>query len=105
MSQHLFPRHPVHQPTESLLGYILRLTEQNGYKSPGDILYHAGLRRAVTADTFKLTEIAGRIGRTRLDMLPIGYYSTGQKGSRRCLLGHSLRLNDLSLRKPKLCPD
>ena len=31
-------RHPRPHPTESLFGYILRLTEENGYPTPFSIL-------------------------------------------------------------------
>jgi len=37
MSMPLLVRHPAPKPTESLLGYVLRVSEGNGYSSPWSV--------------------------------------------------------------------
>lgn len=54
-------RHPAPNPTESLLGYVLRVSEGNGYSSPWSIYCLAGMksneRRASRVELEKLAKI------------------------------------------------
>ena len=43
MNAKLLVRHPAQFPTESVLGYVLRLSEENGYQSPWGIYHLSGL--------------------------------------------------------------
>jgi hypothetical protein len=43
MNATLLVRHPKRNQTESILGYLLRLSEQNGYSSPSKLLQLAGI--------------------------------------------------------------
>ena len=103
-------RTPTPKPTESLLGYVLRVSEANGYETPWHVLAHAGLNQAEISSTGlpvdKLTAVLG-LPRNGLDHL--AYSVTDSGGERNYqLLGHSLgkRLgyDPLRLHKPQVCP-
>jgi hypothetical protein len=44
VSMPLLVRHPAPDPTESLLGYVLRVSEGNGYSSPWSVYCLAGMK-------------------------------------------------------------
>ncbi len=105
MSGYLLPRHPAHHATESLLGYILRLSQENGYETPTSILSRARIRPANLRQSYKLTEVAKLTKCFPASMLSIAYHLHAKKRSQHCLLNHVVRQQDLSLTRPKLCPE
>jgi hypothetical protein len=58
MSTPLLVRHPAPYPTESLVGYVLRLAEENGYTSPWSVYNLASLKQNEIRTTgFKLEKL------------------------------------------------
>jgi len=103
-------RTPSHFPTESLLGYVLRVSESNGYETPWHILSYANIRPGqMTAAGFPTEKLATVLNRSADALDGISYCGTdeaGQRGFR--LLGHSLgrglKYAPLRLRHPAICP-
>ena len=64
VSAELLVRHPAPFPTESLFGYILRLSEENGYTTPWTLFLTAGMKeheiRGTGVRVRKLARIANR---------------------------------------------
>ena len=59
MTTPLLVRHPAPFPTESLLGYILRLTEVNGYTTPWSLFLLAQIRQHEARSTgMKVAKLA-----------------------------------------------
>jgi hypothetical protein len=100
----LLVRHPTHDPTESLMGYILRLAQVNGYDTPWSLLTFAGMRQceARTAG-IRVSKLAAVTNRTEDDIEPI-VYSNHPNPRICCLLQHPIPTMYLRLTKPALCP-
>jgi hypothetical protein len=103
-------RTPHHRPTESLLGYVLRISEANGYDTPWHVVAHAGiLRGEMTTAGFPVQKLAAILGRSPDDLNDISYSGLDENEDREFrLLGHTLGkgLNSepLRLTKPVICP-
>jgi hypothetical protein len=98
-------RHPGPKSTESLLGYVLRLSEENGYESPWRVHELAGLKQSETRTTgIKIKKLAtiARCPASELDEIAFGPSADHPRWAR--LLGHPLVPTDLIITKPKLCP-
>ena len=100
-------RTPAPHATESMLGYVLRISETNGYDTPWHVLSTAGIQRdhSYTAG-FPARKLAAALGLavTALDGLAYarsdgnaGYQLLGQE------LGRSQRTLPLRLTAPKIC--
>lgn len=105
MSHPLLVRHPDPKATESLLGYILRLTETNGYSSPWSIYQFAGMTQGEVRTSGmtpeKLAPVVGEHG-PRLKQLSLAHAS---KGPRWCqLLGQELNPTHVDVLRSKVCP-
>jgi hypothetical protein len=101
----LLVRHPNPYPTESLLGYVLRVSEGNGYSSPWSVYRLAGLKsHEMRASGIRLEKLA-RITNWPEEKLDAIAYSAppGQPRWSR-LLGHPLLPQDLNLSHPRFCP-
>lgn len=101
---------PSPKPSESLLGYVLRISEANGYPTPWHILKYAGIeQQKMRSAAIPLHQIAKTLGRSPQEFEPISYAK--EVGGQRIfqLLGHNLGagLNQglLRLVHPALCPD
>ncbi len=98
-------RHPGPKSKESLFGYVLRLSEENGYESPWRVHALAGLKQSETRTSGikvkKLAAIARRPA-SELDEIAFAPSANHPRGAR--LLGHPLVPTDLNITKPKLCP-
>jgi hypothetical protein len=101
-SQHLLPRHPAPRRTESLMGYILRLSEENGYSTPFKMLPRAGIRRI---SPYKFTDISKLTQSSPAFIRSIGYHLGAKKHGHYCLLWHAVRSRDLLFSRAKLCPE
>lgn len=105
MTTRLLVRHPEPQPTEGLPGYVLRLGEDNGYRSPWDVFCLAGIRQKemkssrIRAD--KLAKVCN-LPSARLDIMAHSAPPGQPCWSR--LLGHPLLANDLNLTRSRICP-
>lgn len=105
MSSPLLVRHPAPYPTESLVGYVLRLAEENGYNSPWSVYRLAGLKQnEIRTAGFKLEKLAVIINRpvSELDDLRFSAPPTNPRWAR--LLGNCLVPTDLNIVSPGLCP-
>ena len=101
---------PAPFATESLLGYVLRLAENNGYKGPAEILMAAGYdeKERRTAG-FSLEKLAATVGRDPAELEGISYYGQADGAPIRCkILSHELhkylKASPLQLKKPAFCP-
>lgn len=101
---------PWHKPMESLLGYVLRVSERNGYDSPWHVMSHAGIPQGkMDSAGFPFAQFAEIIGRIPDDLAPISYVRTNDEGIREFQilgqpLGGTLSSTPLRLNKPQLCP-
>jgi hypothetical protein len=103
-------RTPFHAPTESLLGYALRLSETNGYETPWHILKLAGIEpSAMTNAGFPVAKLAAILGRRPEALRNIAYMMPfGRQTSYVILehqLGGSLTTSPFRLQRPALCPE
>jgi hypothetical protein len=104
MSHAYLVRHPAPFPTESLLGYVLRLTEVNGYASPNDVLRLADISvRKITRRNLNVDKLAA-IANQPVSHLDGIAFSGATGRSRARLLLHEVAENDINLPKAKLCP-
>lgn len=108
--QQLVVTPPPHS-TESLLGYVLRVSVKNGYDTPWHVMKYAGLSQG-KMDTagFPAEKLAAIIGRNAAELEPISYCGIGQGGKREFrILGHSLgqslQNDPLRLARPSFCPN
>jgi hypothetical protein len=101
----LLVRHPAPNATESLLGYVLRVSEGNGYSSPWSIYCLAGMKSNETRASGVNLEKLARITNWPQGKLDAIAYSAphGQPRWAR-LLGHPVLPQDLSLTRPRFCP-
>ena len=100
----LLVRHPAPYPTESLLGYVLRLSEKNGYLSPWSVCQLAGMRQKEMKTTGIRVEKLAQIAACPVsELTQIAFTSAGNRRLPQ-LLGHRLTPTDLNIALPKLCP-
>jgi len=105
LSTSLLVRHPAPYPTESLLGYVLRVSEGNGYSSPWSVYRLAGMKsHEMRASGVRLDKL-GRITNGPEEKLDAIAYSAppGQPRWSR-MLGHPVLPQDLDLAHPRFCP-
>lgn len=101
---------PSSQTTESLLGYVLRISEANGYDSPWHLLAYAGFSQGeMRTAGFPISKLAAILGRHVQELNPIAYCATTESGERyfKILchsLGACLKKGPLRLNKPVFCP-
>ena len=99
---------PSPMPTESLLGYTLRVSESNGYETPWHVLSLAGFEQGemLTAG-FPAEKLASVLARESGSLKAISYRSSDKAGIFKVLdqpLGKSLIYSPLRLNKPSFCP-
>jgi TniQ len=97
-------RHPAPFATESLPGYVLRLTELNGYGSPRSIYKLAGMNATESSlskfDCSKLAAIANQ----PVEMIERIAFNSKRTRSLD-LLGKPAAMDDLNLTRARHCPD
>ena len=105
MSAPLLVRHPAPYPTESLLGFVLRVSEDNGYSSPWSVYCLAGMKsNEIRASRVKFEKLARITNWPQGELDAIAYSApTGQPRWSR-LLGHPILPQDLRLTRPRFCP-
>jgi hypothetical protein len=105
MRPSLLVHHPAPDSTESFLGYLLRLSQVNGYRSPWSIFALARMKQHEIRTTGIRANRLAAIANCDVSKLEAIAYSAPRDNPRWCrILGHPLVLADLSLRNPKLCP-
>ncbi len=76
----LLVRHPAPFPTESLLGYILRLSEENGYTTPWSLLLLAQIRQhEAQSSGMKVAKLAQICNRPQNELQSISYRWPGDR--------------------------
>jgi len=96
---------PKPHATESLLGFVLRTSDENGYETPWHVFDVAGITpdtmRTVGLDVVKLAAILGK-DPEQLQHNAYSYESDGH--SVVTLLGKTIRPRQLRLTRPQICP-
>jgi len=101
----LLVRHSAPYPTESLLGYALRVSEANGYGSPWNFYRLASMKSNERKAPGVNIEKLARITNWPQEMLDLIAYSAPAGQPRWCrLLGHPVLPQDLNLSHPRFCP-
>jgi len=106
MTTPLLVRHPAPFRTESLFGYILRLSEENGYTTPWSLLLHAQIRQhEARSSGMKVAKLAQVCNRPHTELQSISYRWPGDHLRSCRLLGHLLTPWELAVTRPRLCPE
>jgi len=106
MTTPLLVRHSAPFPTESLFGYILRLSEENGYTTPWSLFLLAQIRQHEARSTgMKVAKVAQICNRPQTELQSISYRWPGDHQRSCRLLGHLLTPWELAVTAPKLCPE
>ena len=80
MTTPLLVRHPAPFPTESLLGYILRLSEENGYTTPWSLLLLGRIGQHEARSTgMKVAKLAQVSNRSQTELQSISYRWPGDR--------------------------
>jgi hypothetical protein len=96
-------RHRRPYPTESLFGYVLRLSEENGCRTPHVLLGMVG-RKDFRGPALPLRKLARIAHREVSELQAIAYIDDGVRDRFR-LLGHALPAFELRVNRPSLCPE
>lgn len=102
-------RTPKPHATESLLGFVLRVSECNGYESPVYVFQLAQIPRCMErAPGFPVERLAKILGQDPPDLRRIAYRAEETSGRPFKILDHflgeTLRSVPLRLRRPAFCP-
>jgi hypothetical protein len=105
MSQITLVRHPAPHSTESLMGYVLRLSADNGYKSPWSIYQLAHMKQSEARRTgMRVDKLAAISLRPESELSQIAFAPPEARPRWCCLLGHDLVPTDLSMTDAAFCP-
>lgn len=105
MKTGLLVRHPKCYPTESLTGYVLRLSEVNGFITPWSLCQFAGLRQSETRTTgFPIANLAAITNRTIEELDSIAYTSPRAQPRWARLLNQPILPTELSILSHGFCP-
>jgi hypothetical protein len=101
----LLVRHPAPYPTESLLGYVLRVSEDNGYNSPWSVYCLAGMKSSeIRVSGVKLKKLARITNWPQEKLDTIAYSAPAGQPRWSRLLGNPVLPKDLNLTHPRFCP-
>lgn len=103
----VLPVTPTPEEFEPLLGYVLRVSELNGYRTPWHVFAHAGIEQGSmirsTLDPAPLARILGKSPEL-LDLLPWSHWPNGdpvpEAGA-----GSATMRRLIDLQDPKVCPE
>lgn len=101
MSDSLLVRTPAPFATESMYGYLLRLSAENGY-TLGQFLRHVGKRTLNCGPQLPTSTIADVLGAHREELSSIAYGDGNTPKPK--LLGKGVRPHHLRLADPAICP-
>ena len=74
---------PSHKANESLWGYALRISEENGYETPWHMLNYVGIdQRAMKTAGFPHQKLAILVGKPAIALEPISYSGQVANGVR-----------------------
>ena len=100
----LLVRHPAPYPTESLLGYVLRVSEGNGYSSPWSVYCLADMKsNERKASRVELEKLARIMNCPKEQLEKIAYSAPPNQPRWSRLLEHPVLPQDLNLTCPRFC--
>jgi len=98
-------RHPAPFGTESLTGYMLRLSEANGYMTPWSICQLAGLRQSEIRTTgIPIAKLAAISNRPVSELESIVFVPPPGRPRWATLLNHPVLPTELKVTNPMFCP-
>ncbi len=101
--EHVLVRHPIPRPTESFYGYLLRVSQANGFDSIWSLFSRAGMEQHESRGTgIKFTKLAAITKRSPTELSALAYSTTGPKNECR-LLDHSISAGNLDFSRPRIC--
>ena len=104
----LLVRTPAPFANESLLGYVLRISEENGYDTPWYVFQLADINQGeMRSPSLSVEKLAAILNRSKDELEPLGYVTHEDVPSYRLLthnLGRSAKDNFLRLQHPAFCP-
>jgi hypothetical protein len=106
----LLVRTPRHHLTESLLGYVLRVSEENGYETPWHIMRLAGVAPPqMRSAAFPVEKISAILGNKGESLAEISYRFEKHGDAHYKILnrelGRGLKASPLRLSQPAFCPE
>src|SRR5580698_10502863 len=105
MTKPILVRHTPPHKTESLMGYMLRLSEENGYSTPWSLILLAGIKQnEIRTSGMSIKKLAAIANRPKSELELIAYSSPPGQPRWARLLGHPLVPTELSITDPKFCP-
>jgi hypothetical protein len=105
MTPFMLVRHPGPFETESLTGYMLRLSEVNGYMTPWSICQLAGLRQSEIRTTgIPIAKLAAITNRRVSELERIAFTPPPGKPRWASLLSHPMLPTELNVTNPMFCP-
>ena len=101
----LLVRRPRPFQTESMLGYILRLSEKNGYEDPTIVFVRAGRVSRISRVGGEMAALARIAALTPAEILSIETRSVNTKRKSCQLLGQCINSANLQSQQSKVCPE
>lgn len=102
----LLVRTPSPFPNESFSGYLIRVTEENGYSSLSDILSVAGASpRWKGGWKIEVEDVERALSFPSGKLQSIANYTAGQGRESATLLGQEVSSSHLAGSRPKICPE
>jgi len=99
------PRHPEPHETESLWGYILRVSQSNGFQTPWAVIKRAAMNQHEARGTsIDLSKLAAVTRKERARLQAIAYEGETERRST-MLLRHKVPRTALELELPRICPE
>jgi hypothetical protein len=100
----ILARHPDHRDTESLWGYMLRVSQANGFRSIWPLIERSGMdqfeARGASINLEKLSAVT-RKEKSRFQTIS---YTSETEQRLHVLLGHEIPRSYLGLDMPRICP-
>lgn len=104
----LLVRTPAPFTNESLLGYVLRISEENGYDTPWYVFQLADINQGeMRSPNLSVRKLAAILSRNADELEPLSYATQEDVSSYKLLrhnLGRSAKDNFLRLQSPAFCP-
>jgi len=99
-------RHPAPHPTECLHGYVLRLSELNGYASPRHLYHLAEMKPTeISPTSFALTKLATVTNQPQSRLQRIAVSPKGGDSREFYVLGKRVGIAYLNLTGARVCPE
>lgn len=99
------PRHPEPHETESLWGYILRVSQSNGFQTPWAVIKRAAMNQhEARGASINLSKLAAVTRKEKARLQVIAYEGETERRST-MLLRHKVPRTALELELPRICPE